>query len=101
MAIQRETELHSNPRLNITIKSDSQYAVKCMNEYIGKWDRKGWRNSRGDPVANQDLIREASRLGDELKELGRVRYVWVPRTQNELADKHCNEELDTMENEGG
>jgi ribonuclease HI len=45
----------------------------------------------------RDLIEHASCLDDELKELRKVRYVWIPRSENKLADKHCNEALDRME----
>ncbi len=40
----------------IEIYSDSTYVVNCFNQkwYVG-WMRKGWRNSKGDPVANRDL----------------------------------------------
>lgn len=97
MALEKYKELDSNPRLNVTIHSDSKYAVNCMNVWIYKWVRNGWTNSRGEEVANQDLIQEASNLDDQLAELGDVKYVWIPRSENEEADKHCNEELDAME----
>jgi ribonuclease HI len=99
MALDKYEELDSSPSLDVTIHSDSRYAVNCMNTWIYKWSGNGWTNARGEPVANQDLIREASRLDDEVKELGDVEYVWIPRSENELADKHCNEELDAMEDE--
>ena len=83
----------------MNIYSDSRYAVDCMNVLIYKWSRNGWINSRGERVANQDLIREASDLDDKVAELGDVQYIWIPRSENDLADKHCNEELDAMENE--
>ncbi|OKL63881.1 hypothetical protein UA08_00987 [Talaromyces atroroseus] len=87
------------PRLHVTIHSDSKYAVNCMNTWIYKWANNGWINSRGNDVANQDLIREASSLDDDVRLLGRVNYVWIPRSENELADGYCNLEMDRMENE--
>lgn len=40
----------------IEIYSDSTYVVNCFQKkwYVG-WMRNGWRNSKGDPVANKDL----------------------------------------------
>ena len=40
----------------IHIVSDSTYVVKCFHDkwYAG-WKRRGWKNSKGDPVANRDL----------------------------------------------
>ncbi|KAI1330626.1 ribonuclease H-like domain-containing protein [Xylariaceae sp. FL0255] len=90
-------ELDTSPRLLAKIKSDSRYAVNCMNEWIYKWTRNGWYNAAGNEVANRDLIEKASDLDDRLKELGNVEYIWIPRTDNVEADKHCNEKLDEME----
>lgn len=40
------------------IYSDSDYAIKCVTKWWEKWDSNGWRNSKGDPVANRDKIQE-------------------------------------------
>jgi ribonuclease HI len=36
--------------------SDSTYVVNCFRQkwWVG-WERRGWRNTQGKPVANQDL----------------------------------------------
>lgn len=96
IALEKYEELVSSPQLKLTIFSDSKYAVGCMNEWIYKWTSNGWKNSRGEDVANQDLIRRASDLDDKLTELGTVKYVWIPRSENELADECCNDALDAI-----
>ncbi|KAJ6486774.1 hypothetical protein C8R45DRAFT_995838 [Mycena sanguinolenta] len=40
---------------------------------------------------NRDLIEEASNLIDQINEGGRVDFVWVPRAQNEDADRLANQ----------
>lgn len=65
-----------------------------MNEWIYKWSRNGWRNARGDEVANRDLIQEASDLDDQLKEEGTVTYTWIPRAENQDADEAANDAMD-------
>jgi ribonuclease HI len=65
-----------------------------MTEWIHKWCRNGWINSAGNEVANKELIQEASGLDDKVKELGDVKYIWIPREQNEDADRYCNQALD-------
>lgn len=97
MALEKSDKLDSNPTLDVTIFSDSRYTVDCMTDFIYKWTRNGWVNSRGEEVANRDLIEEASDLDDRIAQLGTVTYIWIPRSENELADKHCNEELEAME----
>jgi ribonuclease HI len=97
MALERFQDLDLNPMLDVTIYSDSKYAVGCLTHFLYKWTQNGWINSRGEEVANRDLIEEASDLDDRLAQLGTVTYSWIPRSENVLADKHCNEELDDME----
>ncbi len=39
----------------VIITTDSQYLVKGMTEWIAGWQRKGWLNSKKEPVLNKDL----------------------------------------------
>lgn len=93
-ALEKYEELDSNPWLDVKIYSDSKYAIGCMTDWIYKWSRNGWRNSAGNPVANQDLIQEASDLDDRLKEEGTVEYIWIPRSENRDADELVNKVMD-------
>lgn len=97
LALEKDNRLVSYPRLNVTISSDSKYVVKSMNEWIYKWSSNRWTNARGEEVVNRDLLEEASGLDDRLRKLGRVTYMWMPRTKNKLADRYCTEELDKIE----
>jgi ribonuclease HI len=46
-------------RCAVTIVTDSEYVMKPFTEgWLAKWRAKGWRTSRGDVVANQDLLLE-------------------------------------------
>jgi len=48
--------LQSRPEQEIEIVSDSTYVVKCFNDrWWAGWQRRGWKNSQGKPVANRDL----------------------------------------------
>ncbi|KAI8952799.1 ribonuclease H-like domain-containing protein [Xylaria longipes] len=96
-ALERYNELDTYPNLNVRIHSDSRYAIGCMDTWIYRWVKNGWLNSSGNEVANRDLIERASDLDDEVNELGSVSYIWVPRSDNQLADQLCNEELDEQE----
>ena len=48
--------LREHPDGAIEIVSDSTYVVKCFHDrwYEG-WQRRNWKNSKGQPVANRDL----------------------------------------------
>ena len=96
-ALDRYESLDTRPYLQLTICTDSKYAIGCMTEWIYKWTENGWTNTRGCEVVNRDLIEKASRLDDKAASLGSVRYEWVPRGENEQADHLCNKDLDEQE----
>lgn len=93
-ALEKLEELDTNPYLDVKIYSDSRYAIGCMTNWIYKWARNGWINAAGNKVVNRDLIQEASDLNNRLKEEGDVEYIWIPREENQLADRLCNEHMD-------
>ena len=97
IALQEYRQLDGNPNLRLTIHTDSKYAHGCMTDWIYKWTRNGWVNAAGNQVANRDLIEQASDLDDEVKELGTVDYVWIPRAENQEADEAVSDLLDEME----
>jgi ribonuclease HI len=41
----------------IEVVTDSTYVVKGMTEWIQGWIKRGWKNSKKQPVENQDLWR--------------------------------------------
>ena len=96
-ALERYRELATNPYLRVEVRTDSRYAVGCMDEWCHRWRDNGWINSRGNEVANRDLVERALDLQDDIQDFGSVDYFWVPRDQNADPDRHCNEELDGAE----
>ncbi len=73
----------------VHVVSDSTYVVNCFKQnWWAGWQRRGWRNSQGKPVANQDLWRELLPL---VLESGRpVSFEWVKghsgHSMNDLVD---------------
>lgn len=49
--------------------SDSQYVIKGCTQWLSGWQNKGWKNSKGEPVANRDLWEEYIKIKDQLKSL--------------------------------
>ncbi len=48
---------------DVEVYSDSAYLVNAFNQgWLEKWQKNGWRNAKGDPVANRDLWEELLRL---------------------------------------
>ncbi|CAK4033999.1 ribonuclease H-like domain-containing [Lecanosticta acicola] len=96
-ALSEYDTLNPLPYLFLEIRSDSKYAIGCMTEWKARWICNGWRNSRGNDVANTDLIRQAYDLEDRVKDIGKVTYTHIPRAQNTVADGYCNQAMDEME----
>ena len=48
-----EWSWHCDP---ISVHTDSSYLKNCFTKgWYKTWERNGWRNSKGEPVANRDL----------------------------------------------
>jgi ribonuclease HI len=55
LAVIRALDANRGP---ILVVSDSTYVVNCFRQHWWRgWRAKGWRNAKGEPVANQDLWR--------------------------------------------
>lgn len=69
-AIQRALELSPRDR-EITIYSDSQYAIKCVTEWFPKWRSNGWKSTTGKAVENRDLVERILNLIEEREQISR------------------------------
>ena len=71
-ALRTLTDTASDTRIEIV--SDSTYVVNCFRDGWWKnWERNGWRNSKRQPVANDDLWRPLI----ELCKVADVEFRWV------------------------
>jgi ribonuclease HI len=71
------------------VVSDSTYVVNCFKQnWWAGWQRRGWRNTQGKPVANQDLWKELLPL--VLESDRSVTFEWVKghsgQRMNDLVD---------------
>lgn len=83
-------EAFPDPAVPVTVRSDSQYLTKGMNEWLANWKRRGWRTSQNGPVLNRELWDAL----DALREGRAVRWEWVRGHNgdplNERADALAN-----------
>jgi ribonuclease HI len=70
----------------VVIKSDSEYVVRGVTEWLPKWKKNGWKNAKGQSVANYTYFQEIKRLIELLEEDSSVKFWIVPREQNKMAD---------------
>lgn len=71
----------------VVITTDSQYLVKGMTEWIPGWVRKGWVNSKKEPVVNRDLWERLL----ELSKLHKIRWAWIRGHNGHLENERCDE----------
>lgn len=64
IAIIRVLETAPMSNTPLRIKSDSQYSIKCVEEWLPNWIKRNWRSSAGAPVKNVDLVMYLSTLLD-------------------------------------
>jgi ribonuclease HI len=58
----------------VIIKSDSQYTVNCINQWLPQWKRNGFMDRKKRPVKNQSLLLELDRLYPSLSTS--VKIIW-------------------------
>lgn len=76
-AIQRALDIAPSHR-DVTIYTDSKYAIDCVTNWYKNWMRNGWVNSKGKSVENKDLVQDIRDKLEERDLLGKVTYfVWV------------------------
>lgn len=88
---------HNGP---LEIVSDSTYVVNCFkNRWWAGWRSRGWRNAKGEPVANQDLWRPFIEVVVD-ERAGEVAFRWVKGhagdAMNELVDRLANDAARTQ-----
>lgn len=89
------------------IYSDSEYSLNCLLKWRKKWELNGYINSKGFPVANADVIKEACSTLDFINNFYNSRHTKGLLLRNvkghrgvygnEQADKLANEGADNME----
>ena len=72
----------------VKLHSDSAYMVNCFKQGWHKnWVRNGWKNSKKQPVENQDLWKELL----VLMETHRVEYIKVKGHADDELNNRCDE----------
>lgn len=82
----------------IMIYTDSEYSIKSLTLWFKNWEQNKWKNAKGQPVMNQDIIRP---IIDILKKnQNKIKFKHVnshtgkqdfESLSNEMADKLANE----------
>ncbi|HET9072343.1 MAG TPA: ribonuclease H [Acidimicrobiales bacterium] len=89
---------------DLEVVSDSTYVVNCFRDrWWEGWERRGWRNSQRQEVANQDLWRPL--IAAYKQDPDRLRFRWVKGhgsdRMNDLVDRLAVEAADTQAGRSG
>jgi ribonuclease HI len=76
---------------DITIFTDSKYSIGCLTVWYKNWMRNGWANSKGETVANKDLIQSILSLYTHIKVTFNHVRAHKGDKYNEIADQLANE----------
>ena len=79
----------------LEVVSDSTYVVNCFRDrWWSGWRARGWRNSKGQPVANRDLWSSLVEMVVDERP-GEISFRWVRGhsgdPMNELVDRLAND----------
>ena len=72
---------------HVVLTTDSQYLVKGMTEWLPGWVKRGWVNSKKEPVLNRDLWERLLALS----KLHRIDWVWVRGHAGHPENERCDE----------
>jgi ribonuclease HI len=86
LVIQEGWEMSDDRLKAVVIKSDSEYVVRGVTEWLPKWKKNGWKNAKGQPIANSTYFQLIERLIEILEKDLSVKFWIVPREQNKIAD---------------
>jgi ribonuclease HI len=60
----------------LELRTDSQFMMDCMTNWIHRWKDNGWKTSRGTEVANRAELEELDFMSsDDIYEEMAIRYV--------------------------
>lgn len=73
------------PLHTIVIKSDSEYLVKGITDWLPKWKSNGWKGCKGQAVANETTWRLIDSMIEEIESKTKVEFWLVGKELNERA----------------
>ena len=95
-------------KTQVTIYSDSDYAIRCITEWGPTWKSQGWKRKRGGPLEHLDIICPLVEFWELNKEYITITHIAAHQTAaisrtypfsgNTLADKLAKEKASSDPN---
>ena len=90
-AVNEALELLTRP-CKVEFYTDSRYVIDGITKWIIGWKKKNWKNSKKEPVKNEDLWK----LMDKLIQTHEINWHWVKGHSGHME----NERVDALANKG-
>jgi ribonuclease HI len=75
-------------RCRVQVFSDSKYVVQAFNDnWIAGWKKRGWKNAKGDPVANRSFWEELISVASKHE----ITWNWVKGHDGHDYNERCDE----------
>ncbi len=88
----------NNKKIPVKIHSDSEYCIKGITSWIHNWKKKGWVNSKKDPVENKELWIEMDRLVSAFTQIEFIKVKGHADVEGNIrVDALVNEAMDQIE----
>jgi ribonuclease HI len=71
----------------VVVVTDSQYLAKGMTEWLPGWLKRGWINSKKEPVVNRDLWERLHALS----KVHKISWVWIRGHNGHIENERCDE----------
>ncbi|KAJ5695961.1 hypothetical protein N7536_006373 [Penicillium majusculum] len=70
------------PLNTFVVKTDSEYLVRSLTEWLPKWKKNGWKTCKGVPVANTEMFKLAEAGITMVEMVVQVKFWLVPKENN-------------------
>lgn len=89
----------------VILVTDSMYSINCITKWSKNWKKNGWKNAKGEPIKNKELIMEIVELYEKIDNPPKFQHVFShtkePSEKDTLAYKlwYGNYQVDKILNE--
>jgi ribonuclease HI len=89
-AIKYALEQTGAVKSEITVTTDSKYVTDAVNQnWLGNWQRNGWKTAAKKPVLNQDLWQQLLPLLNDANH--KISFVWVKGHDGHAENERCDQ----------
>ena len=93
MAILTAITLHPDKSRPLQICTDSLYAIQCLQKWMPKWKKRGWKTALNQDVKNRDLLESIEAAMDTCRYRPSFMHIrgHAGHLGNEMADQFANQ----------